>query len=752
MRRLAVAVLCAAVTTLVWAAGAWATTGVLGWGNNESGQLGNGNKQSGTTVWSAGETTELNGSLQVATGGDHTLDLLPGHTVTAWGSGEFGQLGNGRTGTHTLPFPIPSGELSEVEAVASGESFSLALLKSGKVKAWGRNNRGQLGIGFSTGPSKCGPSFEGETAEHEQERACALVPIEVPGLKEVAAIAAGGEFALALLKNGTVKAWGDNEFGKLGSGSSTGPEKCGWIFPDECSRVPLAVEGLEHVVAIAAGETEAYALLESGEVVAWGKNTSGQLGTGSFEGPEKCKEAFEIGEKLGRPCSTKPVAVSELSGVKAIAAGGEFGLALMNSGKVRAWGSNADGQLGDGTTTNRSTPVATLQSVEPEAELSGVGAISAGGKHSLALAAEGGTLRVWGNPGDGALGPGILNNKIASTAATGSLTSISAGERQTLVIGAPGPYVESVSPNHGEANKRTKVIIKGAGFTGAKVVKWGGTEVSFTVLNETEIETETPSSPPGIKQAQVQTGRATTASTSLGDFRYEPSGGTLELGQCTKTVTGKGHFKTGTCTEEVKEGNWNWTPGFAKGGFTGGIAAETTLLLEPTAGSAMTCSGETVAGSWLAPKAAQEIVLRLTGCKMFFGECSSAGAAAGEIVTNPLEGALGFTEKATDKVGLSLQPEGEETPSVFEAKCGEVPIKVTGSVIGLVTSINKMNASFTLKLKQHSGKQAIEAFDEEGATAQTLKMSINGGSPVQAGLALESSLKGEESLEINTVA
>ncbi len=748
MRRLAVAALCAAVTTLVCAGGAWATTGVLGWGNNESGQLGNGNKQSGSTVWSTGETTELNGSLQVASGGNFTLDLLPGHTVTAWGSGGFGQLGNGRTGSHTLPFPIPSSELSEVAAVSAGQSFGLALLKNGTVRAWGSNVRGQIGIGFPTGPSKCGTTFEGETPEEEQEHACALVPIEVPGLKEVTAVAAGGNFALALLKNGTVKAWGDNEFGKLGTGTGTGPEKCGAFFPHQCSRAPLTVEGLEHVVAIAAGETEAYALLESGEVVAWGKNTAGQLGTGSTTGPEKCPESFELG-KEGKACSTKPVAVTELSGVKAIAAGGEFGLALLSSGKVRAWGSNASGQLGDNTTTNRSKPVATLQSVEPEAELSGVQAISAGAKHGLALT-EGEVLRVWGNTSDGALGPGILNNKIASTAATGSITSISAGERQTLVIGAPGPYIESVSPNHGEANKHTKVIIKGAGFTGAKVVKFAGTEVPFTVLNETEIETETPSSGPGVKQAQVQTGRATTASTSLGNFRYEPIG-TIELGQCTKAVTGKGHFKTGNCTEEVKEGNWNWTPGFAKGGFTGGIAAETTLLLETTGGAVMTCGGETVAGSWLAPKAAQEVVLKLTSCNMIFGECSSAGAAAGEIVTNPLEGALGFTEHATNKVGLALEPEGEETPPVFEAKCGEIPIKVTGSVIGLITSVNKMNASFTLKLKQHAGKQAIEAFEEEGAVAQTLRMSINGGSSVQAGLALESSLKGEETLEINTV-
>jgi alpha-tubulin suppressor-like RCC1 family protein len=748
MKRVSVAALCAAMVTLacaVLAAGASAETGGLGWGNDEFGQVGNGNHHSGSQVWSIGETTELSGATQISAGGDHSLALLSTGHVLAWGNGEYGQTGNGRAASHSLPVEVPS--LKEVEAVAAGGSFNLAL-KGHKVYAWGRNNRGQVPIGFATGPQKCGEAIEGESKEHEQERACALEPIEVPGLEHVVAIAAGAEFGLALLEGGTVKSWGDNELGKLGTGSSVGPEKCG-LAPDECSRKAVTVSGLSNVVAIAAGGTEAYALLESGEVVSWGANRSGQLGTGSFEGPEECAEP--LAEKV--PCSAKPVPVSGLSEVKAVSAGGEFGLALLNSGKVRSWGNNAKGQLGDGTMTNRSAPVAVLKAIEPPAELTGIVAISAGGKFSLALD-EAGMPWVWGDNSEGALGAGFFfNTKIANKSPTGSVTAISAGERHSLVLGAPGPYIEGLTPNHGPSNEHTTVIIKGAGFTGVKKVEFNNTEIGFETLNEHEIRVVAPLGTPGNKGVTVTTTRAATASGPLAEFRYEPPG-TIALGQCKKTTVGGGtKYKGGSCTEVLPTGNWEWFGSLPKPGFSAALSPEPptpAVLLESTGGVAISCTGETGTGTWLNPKAAQNVVLKLTGCKGLFGECSSPGAAAGEIVTNPLEGALGFTDHLTNKVGLELLAEGVET-AVIEAKCNTFNVKVTGAVIGQITSVNKMTGSFTLKLKQHHGEQVIESFEEEGATPQTLKMSLNGGEAVQTGLSVESTLTNEESIEINTV-
>src|SRR4029077_8021703 len=118
----------------------------------------------------------------------------------------------------------------------------------------------------------------------------------------------------AALSNGTVRAWGQNLWGQLGDGTSSGPDSCGSGVP--CSTTPVPVSGLSGVSAVAAGsvgqEGGAFrlALLDDGTVVAWGNSTGGALGIGASTGPDRCAQAA---------CSTKPVPVSGVSGVSAIA-------------------------------------------------------------------------------------------------------------------------------------------------------------------------------------------------------------------------------------------------------------------------------------------------------------------------------------------------------------------------------------------------------------------------------------------------
>ena len=114
-------------------------------------------------------------------------------------------------------------------------------------------------------------------------------PVPVSGLTNVVGIAAGADHALALLKNGTVMAWGDNDAGELGNGGVV-----------EESYVPMPVEGIHDAVALAANEFTSMALLENGEVLTWGDNSIGELGLGSSLGPEDCSEYSEW------PCSTVP--------------------------------------------------------------------------------------------------------------------------------------------------------------------------------------------------------------------------------------------------------------------------------------------------------------------------------------------------------------------------------------------------------------------------------------------------------------
>ena len=175
---------------------------------------------------------------------------------------------------------------------------------------------------------------------------------------------------------GSARGWGSNFDGQIGDGTTNEAD------------APVAVGGLSDVTAIAAGAEHGLALLDDGTVRAWGWNRYGQLGIGNT-GPDSCG---------GDPCSTTPVSVNGLSGVVELAAGDGHSLALLSNGTVMAWGLNSDGQLGDGTTSDRSAPV-------PVSGLSDVVAIAAGGYHSLALLSNG-TVMAWGQNSNGELGTG----------------------------------------------------------------------------------------------------------------------------------------------------------------------------------------------------------------------------------------------------------------------------------------------------------------------------------------------------------
>jgi Regulator of chromosome condensation (RCC1) repeat len=181
----------------------------------------------------------------------------------------------------------------------------------------------------------------------------------------VVAVSAGDEHSLALLSNGTVMSWGDNDAGQLGDGTKTS------------SDVPVAVEGLAGVTAISAGSQFNLAVLSNGTVESWGNNNDGQLGDNSFKN------------------SDVPVVVKGLTGVTDVAAGGFHSLALLGNGTVMSWGGNSFDQLGDGQDT--STQTASLVPV-PVAELKGAVAIAAGQQHSLALT-KNGTVEAWGDNG-----------------------------------------------------------------------------------------------------------------------------------------------------------------------------------------------------------------------------------------------------------------------------------------------------------------------------------------------------------------
>jgi alpha-tubulin suppressor-like RCC1 family protein len=511
----------------------------------------------------------------------------------AWGENEVGQLGNGTVANTEVRSPI--GGLSDVSALAGGRRHSLALLSDGTVMAWGENAWGQLGDGADTGPDTCHAEFAQATGD---EIPCATRPTPVEGISEAVTIAAGAQHSLALLKNGTVVAWGDNELGQLGDGTRSGPDHCYTeAEPTQCSTKPVPVSGLSEVTAIAAGENfslallkngtvEAWgsndlgdlgdgtssaaddlpapvlglsgvkaiaarggtglALLSNGTVMAWGSNEFGELGDGTNAGPEFCAANSQL------PCSGTPVPVSGLDHVSAIAMGAS-GLALLEDGTVMAWGDNDSGELGDGTHTGpeecfpinfcSTTPVA-VSGLEHVTEIAG------SDEHSLALLSDG-TVMTWGMNWEGQLGNGTRESSDVPVAVLGleDATAIAGGEEFSLAYGIQSqlpPFVANISPERGTPAGGTTVNITGSNFDEVTAVKFGSIDAtSYTVNSEASITAVSPAGT-GIVNVTVETKAGVSLSTTADHFTYGPTITRLEPGSgpaaggTSVTITGSG--------------------------------------------------------------------------------------------------------------------------------------------------------------------------------------------------------------------
>ena len=282
-----------------------------------------------------------------------------------------------------IPLSVTSAAFTTTPMIAAGSNHNLALRSDGTVWAWGNNSDGQLGDGTNTDSS---------------------TPVRVmtaPGLdlNSVVAIAANGRSSLALKSDGTVWAWGNNWYGQLGDGTS------GYTTGNRPAQV-MASPGVPFsgVTAISAGGNHNLVLKGDGTVWAWGKNYHGQLGNGTTT-QSSC------------PVQVMASPSVPLNGVITIAAessyligNSDFSCALKNDGTVWAWGSNSDGQLGNGTSdysSFSSSPIQVLAS--PGVPLTGVTFIVAGGGHAMALKSDG-AVWAWGQNNSGQLGNGTTTS------------------------------------------------------------------------------------------------------------------------------------------------------------------------------------------------------------------------------------------------------------------------------------------------------------------------------------------------------
>ncbi|MGH7256889.1 MAG: RCC1 domain-containing protein [Nitrospiraceae bacterium] len=319
--------------------------------------------------------------VDVKAGERHTCVLTSAGGVKCWGFNHDGQLGDGKQSDRSIPVNVV-GLASGAKTITAGWRHSCAITSLGGIQCWGNNHDGQVGDGSETDRK---------------------TPQDVVGLMtRVTAVAAGERHTCALTTTGGVKCWGNNHDGELGDGTKK----------DRIT--PVDVVGLTTgVTAITTGWRHACALTTAGGVKCWGNNHDGQLGDGTEEG------------------GLTPVDVSGLtSGVTAIAARGRYTCALTSVGGVKCWGNNHDGQLGDGTRTDRNAPV------DVTGLTSGVKAIATGWRHSCALMTAGG-MTCWGNNHDGELGDGTGVDKktpVDVMVVSSGIIAIAAGGQHTCAL------------------------------------------------------------------------------------------------------------------------------------------------------------------------------------------------------------------------------------------------------------------------------------------------------------------------------
>ncbi|MBL6748247.1 MAG: putative Ig domain-containing protein, partial [Candidatus Poseidonia sp.] len=332
-------------------------------------------------------------NLSLVTGEWNTCALDSNQNVFCWGRNGNGQIGNGQTGTaacgtsghNCKDIPTATNDLgSDVISLAFGHQHACGLLDTGAVKCWGRNNAGQLG---TSGGDKDTPQT-----------------INLGSGRTATSIYAGGHYTCAILDDASVKCWGQNTDGQLGIGSTSN------------TNTPTTINTLgsgRTAVSLATAMSTVCALLDDGSVKCWGSDYDGQLGNGGTNADLSSPPSSAINLGTGRTA-------------KAIT-GGEFHFcAILDDDSIKCWGQGTDGKLGTGSTGDRTTPTSTSGSF---ASGRYAVAIDAGYDHTCVIL-DNGDMTCWGSDADGQLGNGASSS---STISSLSSSTISLGTGRTAI-------------------------------------------------------------------------------------------------------------------------------------------------------------------------------------------------------------------------------------------------------------------------------------------------------------------------------
>ena len=328
---------------------------------------------------------------RIAAGPYYSAALNSDGNAYAWGSNFYGRLGDGTLEDRGMPVQVAAPAGVTFTQISAGVSHTLALGSDGNAYAWGGNYSGQLGDGTDT--SRVDPA-----------------PVAAPAGISFTHVAAGAFHSVALGSDGNAYAWGQNSASQLGDDT----------LEDRWTPVQVAAPAGVAFTQVSVGNFHAVALGSDGKTYAWGSNFFGRLGDGTH---------------VDR---WTPVQVAVPAGVTftQVSAGTIRSLALGSDGNTYAWGANFAGALGDGTDTHRETPV---QVLAPAGII--FTQVSAGTSHSVALGSDGHTY-AWGNNSAGQLGDGSSEDKwtpvqVAAPAGV-AFTQVSTGTDHTVALGADG--------------------------------------------------------------------------------------------------------------------------------------------------------------------------------------------------------------------------------------------------------------------------------------------------------------------------
>jgi len=330
------------------------------WGHNWQGQLGSPPYYyvlTPTSVDLGGKTVK-----SVALGIYHTCAILNDDSMKCWGYNGEGQLGIGSTTNATTPQTVNLGSGKTVKSIGLGDYHTCAILNDDSIKCWGYNQSGQLGNNSTSNASTPQPVVLGQAAKSVTLRLA---------------------HTCAILNDNSVKCWGWNGHGQLGIGSTTN------------ALTPQPVILGQTAKSIALGNIHTCAILNDDSIKCWGYYGWGQLGTGNFSNTSTPQPVVNLGQTA-----------------KSVTLGYFHTCAILNDDSMKCWGSNYEGQLGNGSTLNSPTP-------QPVNLGQNAKSIALGQYHTCAILNDD-SVKCWGNNSNGQLGIGSYSN--ASTPQPVNLT------------------------------------------------------------------------------------------------------------------------------------------------------------------------------------------------------------------------------------------------------------------------------------------------------------------------------------------